>query len=71
VPAGGDVYVMKRVIHDWDDERSITILKNCHRAMAGKGKLLLIEMEGRSQYATAACGTNSCLQFNRLIRPRC
>jgi hypothetical protein len=44
VPAGGDVYVMKRVIHDWDDERSITILKNCQRAMAGKGKLLLIEM---------------------------
>jgi O-methyltransferase domain/Dimerisation domain len=44
VPAGGDVYVMKRVIHDWDDERSIQILKNCHRAMAGKGKLLLVEM---------------------------
>ena len=44
VPAGGDAYVMKRVIHDWDDERSTVILKNCHRAMAGKGKLLLVEM---------------------------
>ena len=44
VPAGGDAYMMKRIIHDWDDERSIAILKNCHRAMAGKGKLLLVEM---------------------------
>ncbi len=44
VPAGGDAYVMKRIIHDWDDERSITILKNCHQAMAGEGKLLLVEM---------------------------
>jgi hypothetical protein len=44
VPAGGDAYVMKRVIHDWDDERSTIILKNCYRAMAGKGKLLLVEM---------------------------
>lgn len=44
VPAGGDVYMMKHIIHDWEDERSKTILKNCHRAMAGKGKLLLVEM---------------------------
>ncbi len=44
VPAGGDAYMMKHIIHDWDDARSNTILKNCHRAMAGKGKLLLAEM---------------------------
>jgi hypothetical protein len=43
VPAGGDAYLMKHIIHDWDDERSNTILKNCHRAMAGKGRLLLAE----------------------------
>lgn len=43
VPAGGDAYMMKHIIHDWDDARSNTILKNCHRAMAGKGKLLLAE----------------------------
>ena len=43
VPGGGDAYLMKHIIHDWDDERSNTILKNCHRAMAGKGKLLLAE----------------------------
>lgn len=44
VPAGADAYMMKWIIHDWDDERSLTILKNCHRAMPANGKLLLIEM---------------------------
>jgi ubiquinone/menaquinone biosynthesis C-methylase UbiE len=44
VPEGGDAYVMKWIIHDWDDEKSIVILKNIHRAMNKDGKLLLIEM---------------------------
>ncbi|MBE9035178.1 methyltransferase [aff. Roholtiella sp. LEGE 12411] len=43
VPKGGDAYLLKSVIHDWDDERSRTILKNCHQAIAKNGKLLLIE----------------------------
>jgi ubiquinone/menaquinone biosynthesis C-methylase UbiE len=44
VPEGGDAYVMKWIIHDWDDEKSSVILKNIHRAMNENGKLLLIEM---------------------------
>jgi hypothetical protein len=44
VPAGGDAYIMKHIIHDWDDERALTILKNCHRAMTDGGKLLLVEV---------------------------
>jgi O-methyltransferase domain/Dimerisation domain len=44
VPEGGAAYVMKWIIHDWDDEKSTVILKNIHRAMEEKGKLLLIEM---------------------------
>ena len=43
VPAA-DSYVMKSIIHDWDDARSVTILKNCARAMRGTtGKVLLVE----------------------------
>jgi len=39
-----DSYVMKSIIHDWDDTRSVAILKNCARAMRGAGgKVLLIE----------------------------
>ena len=43
VPAGGDAYLMKHIIHDWDDARAITILKNCRKAMGNRGKLLLAE----------------------------
>ena len=34
---------MKHIIHDWDDERCITILRNCHAAMPSNGKLLVCE----------------------------
>jgi len=44
VPAGGDAYVMKHIIHDWDDERAGVILKNIHAAMGAKrGKVILLE----------------------------
>jgi hypothetical protein len=43
VPAA-DAYIMKHIIHDWDDERSIKILQTIHRAMKGNGKVLLAEM---------------------------
>src|SRR5262245_36205705 len=44
IPEGGDAYLMKWIIHDWDDERATAILKNVRRATGEKGKLLLIEM---------------------------
>ena len=43
VPAGGDAYILKTIIHDWDEERALQILRNIHRAMPDDGKLLLIE----------------------------
>lgn len=43
VPRGGDAYIVKWILHDWDDEQSVTILKNCHCAMAEDGKLLVVE----------------------------
>jgi len=40
-----DSYVMKSVIHDWDDARSIAILRNCAKAMRDpNGKVILIEL---------------------------
>jgi len=44
VPSGADATIIKSVIHDWDDARSLAILQNCHRAMAPHGKLLLVEL---------------------------
>jgi SAM-dependent methyltransferase len=43
VPEGGDAYVMKRIIHDWDDNRAGAILRACCRAMNGKGRLLILD----------------------------
>lgn len=43
VPEGGDAYVLKWILHDWNDEQSVVILKNCRRAMGDGGKLLVIE----------------------------
>lgn len=43
VPQGGDTYILKSIIHDWDEERAIAILKNIRRAMKPDGKLLLVE----------------------------
>ena len=44
VPAGGDAYVMKHIIHDWDDERATAILRNIRTAMGEKrGRVILLE----------------------------
>jgi hypothetical protein len=43
VPAGGDVYVMKSVLHDWDDPEAHTILCNCREAMHRCARLLVVE----------------------------
>jgi hypothetical protein len=43
VPEGGDAYVLKFILHDWDDERCRTILDNCRRVMPVNGRLLIIE----------------------------
>ncbi|MCA1558446.1 MAG: acetylserotonin O-methyltransferase, partial [Acidobacteria bacterium] len=34
VPEGGGAYLLKHIIHDWDDQRAIGILKNCRRSMS-------------------------------------
>jgi hypothetical protein len=46
VPQGGDLYLMKNIIHDWDDPEAITILRNCRQALDGKkhGRVLLLEL---------------------------
>lgn len=43
VPSGADAYLMRHIIHDWDDEKALKILKNVHHAMSDEGKLLVVE----------------------------
>jgi hypothetical protein len=44
VPQGANTYLLCGVIHDWDDDRAVTILKNCRKAMTSRGRLLLVDM---------------------------
>jgi hypothetical protein len=43
VPEGCDAYVLKWIIHDWEDSAAVAILQGCRRAMAEDGRLLLVE----------------------------
>jgi hypothetical protein len=43
VPGNGDVYLLKHVIHDWDDKRATDILRCCRRSMPRDAKLMIIE----------------------------
>src|ERR687892_475084 len=43
VPAGCDAYLLRWIIHDWDHDRALAILRNCRQAMGERSRLLLIE----------------------------
>jgi hypothetical protein len=43
VPAGGDAYFMKWIIHDWNDERAITILNNIRNQVQPNGKVIIVD----------------------------
>jgi SAM-dependent methyltransferase len=43
VPEGADAYLMKYIIHDWDDELSTRILRHCREAMAPGGRVLVVD----------------------------
>jgi hypothetical protein len=43
VPEGGDAYIMKHIIHDWDDDRAAAILGNIRKAMNRGGRVILLE----------------------------
>jgi len=43
IPAGGDIYIMKKVIHDWNDDDARVILKRAHAAMPASARLLLAD----------------------------
>lgn len=43
IPPDGDAYLLKSVIHDWDDDSAMKILRKCHSTMQRNAKLLIVE----------------------------
>jgi len=58
VPTGGDLYLIARVIFNWDDSHAIEILKNVRAAMGNSGKLLILDMvlpsQGKAEFELMA-----------------
>ncbi len=59
VPEGGDAYILRAILHDWEDTEATAILSSCRRAIGAEGRLLVIEWavgppnEGRDGKFTA------------------
>jgi O-methyltransferase domain len=43
LPSGADAYILRGILHDWDDDHAISILTNCRRAMTADAILLIVE----------------------------
>jgi SAM-dependent methyltransferase len=43
LPSGADAIIMKHIVHDWDDDSATRILQACHRALAPRGKVLIVD----------------------------
>jgi orsellinic acid C2-O-methyltransferase len=68
VPSGANAYVLKSVIHNWNDERAGVILQRCAQAMAGSGKLILVErIVPRRLEPSAAHRAIALMDLNMLV----
>ncbi|HEX4745886.1 MAG TPA: methyltransferase [Gaiellaceae bacterium] len=66
VPEGGDAYVLKSIIHDWEDEESVAILGACREAMGPRAVLLLVERDLGPPNANPAAKLSD---LNMLVMP--
>ncbi|HET9780733.1 MAG TPA: methyltransferase [Candidatus Dormibacteraeota bacterium] len=57
VPREADLYLLKSIIHDWDDEPAVDILKTCANAMSREARLILLERELADDASAEALGT--------------
>ena len=43
IPSAHEAYILSHVLHDWDDRQCVSILRNCRKAIAPGGRLLIVE----------------------------
>lgn len=63
VPMGGDAYLLRHVLHDWDDDKALKILKNCRRAMKDDAKILVLELLMETENASLLVRMRDLLMF--------
>jgi len=69
VPPGGDVYLLSRVLHDWNDAEATAILRHCREAMQPDARLLVIErVPGELGHASAEQQGHALSDLNMLVR---
>ncbi|GLH99953.1 methyltransferase [Phytohabitans aurantiacus] len=66
VPAGGQALLIKSVIHNWDDERCVAILRNCRAAIRPDGVLLVLEPVLPARMESATCVETVMSDLNML-----
>jgi hypothetical protein len=64
VPPGADGYIMKYILHDWDDEKCLRILGNCRDAMAAGGRILAVD-----NVVARGNGWGMMLDINMMLAP--
>lgn len=69
VPQGADLYLLSQILHDWEDEDAIAILRNCRKALGPHSKLLVIERVLPERIAASALLQSQLLcDLNTLVR---
>jgi hypothetical protein len=66
VPAGGDAYVLKWILHDWDDAACVTILGNIRAAIVPEGRLLVVDRV-LPERATASAALRAAMMADLLM----
>ncbi|XP_021767231.1 caffeic acid 3-O-methyltransferase-like [Chenopodium quinoa] len=56
----GDAIFMKWILHDWSDDRCLTLLKNCHKALPDNGKVIVVETNITDEPETTALARAIC-----------
>lgn len=67
VAPGGDAYLLRSILHDWDDARATAILANCRRALPSDGKILAVERAVAPDYRRAMPALHLDLQMFALL----
>jgi len=65
VPKGADAYLLKSIIHDWDDARATSILANCRKQMKPTSKVLVIDyvLPDKAEAGRSAAGYRTDLEM--------